>query len=119
MTERGDELVEGAAERFERAADRAASQPTVPDMAAGELRDDASFLRQLKPSLVRARIRGEAPDDLPPAQAAAAPSGPQVRAQPASDGEGPNPFLVIGAALALGIVLAKIVDWRGHAHPRR
>ena len=29
-----------------------------------------------------------------------------------------NPFLVIGIALATGILLAKIVDWRGHAHPR-
>jgi hypothetical protein len=25
---------------------------------------------------------------------------------------------VIGVALAAGIVLAKALDWRGHAHPR-
>ena len=30
----------------------------------------------------------------------------------------PNPFLVAAAALALGILAAKLVDWRGHAHPR-
>jgi len=26
--------------------------------------------------------------------------------------------LIVGAALVAGIVLAKVVDWRGHAHPR-
>ena len=31
---------------------------------------------------------------------------------------GPNPFLIAAAAFALGIVAAKLVDWRGHAHPR-
>jgi hypothetical protein len=35
-----------------------------------------------------------------------------------SKGGGPNPFLIAGVALAAGIALAKIVDWRGHAHPR-
>jgi len=32
---------------------------------------------------------------------------------------GSGPFIVVGAALAAGIVLAKFIDWRGHAHPRR
>jgi hypothetical protein len=31
---------------------------------------------------------------------------------------GPSPLLVIGVAFALGVVLAKWIDWRGHAHPR-
>jgi len=31
---------------------------------------------------------------------------------------GPSPWAVIGAALATGYVLAKVLDWRGHAHPR-
>jgi hypothetical protein len=34
-------------------------------------------------------------------------------------GGGPNPWLVIGAAFAAGILAAKVIDWRGHAHPRR
>jgi hypothetical protein len=46
----------------------------------------------------------------------AAPNGPQVPRKPSS---GPNPFLVAGAAFAVGSVLAKLIDWRGHAHPRR
>jgi hypothetical protein len=33
-------------------------------------------------------------------------------------GGGPNPFVVIGIAFLLGVLLAKIIDWRGHAHPR-
>jgi hypothetical protein len=32
---------------------------------------------------------------------------------------GPSPWLVLGAAFAAGMLAAKIVDWRGHAHPRR
>jgi hypothetical protein len=31
---------------------------------------------------------------------------------------GPNPFLIAAAAFAVGIVAAKLVDWRGHSHPR-
>jgi hypothetical protein len=43
-----------------------------------------------------------------------APSGPQLppRAQ------GINPFLVLAGALATGIVLAKLVEWRFHAYTR-
>ena len=41
-------------------------------------------------------------------------SSPQKSAK-----RGPNPFVVAGAAFAAGTVLAKLIDWRGHAHPRR
>ena len=30
-----------------------------------------------------------------------------------------SPLAVLAAALAAGVVLAKWIDWRGHAHPRR
>jgi hypothetical protein len=29
-----------------------------------------------------------------------------------------SPLVVIGAALLGGIALAKLIDWRSHAHPR-
>jgi len=29
-----------------------------------------------------------------------------------------NPLPIIGAALGAGFMLAKLIDWRGHAHPR-
>ena len=54
-----------------------------------------------------------------------APSEPQItapRRKPKAKGRrrggGPNPFLVAGLALAAGIAIAKVIDWRGHAHPR-
>jgi hypothetical protein len=29
-----------------------------------------------------------------------------------------NPVALVGAAFAAGVLLAKVLDWRGHAHPR-
>ena len=47
-------------------------------------------------------------------------SSPQLGARPKARKKsgGPSPWVVVGAALAAGIVLAKWIDWRGHAHPR-
>ncbi len=115
---KADQLVDGAADRLQAFANQAVAEGGFMAKLAEPLADDASFLRQLKPSLIRARIKGEAPTGLPPRQGTLAPSGPQL-AKPASGaGGGPNPFLVIGAAFVAGIVLAKVIDWRGHAHPR-
>jgi hypothetical protein len=52
--------------------------------------------------------------DKPSGNGRHAPSGPQLRPR---DG-GINPFLVLAGALATGIVLAKLVEWRVHAHAR-
>ena len=101
---------------------------------ASDLADDAEFVRKMKPSLVAARIRGEPAtngrvrSDLPEPEAPAGP-GPQAQAAPEPGarpaakpkrkrGNGPNPFVVAGVALVAGIFVAKLVDWRGHAHPR-
>jgi hypothetical protein len=81
---------------------------------AQPLAEDAVFVRKLKPSLIRARMRGELPVDGKPPQVQA-PTPPAQR--PARSG-GPNPFAVIGAAAGAGLALAKLIDWRGHAHPR-
>ena len=43
-----------------------------------------------------------------------APNGPQIPRPK----QRMNPFVVLGGALATGIVLAKLIDWRAHAHPR-
>jgi hypothetical protein len=84
-----------------------------------ELAEDAEFLRKLKPELIKKRVQGEAPTDQAPTEIKRAPSGPQLgtRPKPKKTG-GPNPFLVVGAALLTGVALAKWLDWRGHAHPR-
>jgi hypothetical protein len=101
-----------------------AGQGGLKDRLASELADDADFLRKLKPELIKKRMKGEAPTDQQPTQAAPpAPSGPQLGthpkpAKPSSGGGGAMPFIVVGAALAAGIFVAKWLDWRGHAHPR-
>ena len=69
---------------------------------------------------MKARAKGEAPTNEKPGEVRAAPVGPQLgkRPKPKRSG-GPNPFVVAAAALAVGIVVAKWIDWRGHAHPKR
>ena len=47
----------------------------------------------------------------------AAPSGPQHG--PRNKSRGPSPFVVAGAAFGIGTLLAKLIDWRSHSHPRR
>lgn len=112
---RADLLVDKAAARLQEIADRAAREGGVAAKLAQPLADDAAFLRKLKPSLIVARAKGEAPTDGKPAHGAVAPSGPQLGRRPKAKG-GPNPFLVVGIALAAGIVLAKILDWRGRGN---
>ncbi|MEX0816521.1 MAG: hypothetical protein WD027_03680, partial [Gaiellales bacterium] len=87
---KGDAVVEKGASKLQRLANQAARTGRLRSRLAQPLAEDAAFLRKLKPSLMVTRAKGE----------------------------GPNPFLVLGIALAAGIALAKIVDWRGHAHPR-
>lgn len=115
---KADLLVDRAADRIQELANRAAAEGGLKAKLADELADDAAFLRKLKPSLIVARARGEAPTDQKPAHGTVAPSGPQLGRRPTRKGSGPSPFLVIGVALAAGILLAKVIDWRSHAHPR-
>jgi hypothetical protein len=116
---KADQLIDRAANRLSEAADRAAAQGGLTAKLAEPLADDAAFLRKLKPSLIVARAKGEAPTDMPAGSGApTAPTRPQLGRRPKRSGEGPSPFLVIGAALVAGVVIAKLIDWRGHAHPR-
>jgi hypothetical protein len=117
---KADQLIDRAADRLRGVADRAAAQGGLTARLAEPLAEDAAFLRKLKPSLIVARAKGEAPIDQPAGSGTpTAPTRPQLGRRPKKGaGGGPSPFLVIGAALVAGIVLAKVVDWRGHAHPR-
>ncbi len=116
---KGDEAVEKGADKLDALADKAAARGGLASKLADELADDASFLRKLKPSLIAARAKGEAPKNREPGSTKVrAPSGPQHRPR-TSGTDGPNPFVVAGAAFGLGSLLAKAIDWRGHAHPRR
>ena len=116
---KGDRAIESGADKLEQLSGKAAAKGGVTGKLAGELADDASFLRKLKPSLMVKRAKGELPKNQEPGATArpAAPSGPQHG--PRQTKGGPNPFVVAGAAFGVGSLLAKLIDWRSHAHPRR
>jgi hypothetical protein len=112
-----DQAVESAADKLARFIRDSQSSGGVKAKVGAALAGDPEFVRKLKPSLVKARITGEAATPRGPA----APSGPQLERPPAPRAKrtgGPSPWVVIGAAFAAGFMLAKVVDWRGHAHPR-
>jgi hypothetical protein len=118
----GDQQVDRLADKLQALADRSAAEGGTKAKLAQPLADDAEFLRKLKPSLIKARAKGEAPTNQNPTAGVVAPSGPQLRKRrsrkPRTAGGGPGPWVVVGVCLAAGIVLAKWIDWRGHAHPR-
>jgi len=118
-----DQKVERVANKLQQLANQMAGEGGMKAKLAEPLADDADFLRKLKPSLIKARAKGEAPTNQEPGKPTVAPSSPQLGSRPKSKkkkggGGGPSPLLIVGAALVAGIVLAKWVDWRGHAHPR-
>lgn len=118
-----DQKVDQWADALQRQADKAAANGGSTEKLAQLLADDAAFLRKLKPSLIRARLKGQAPTNQKPAEGTVAPSGPQLGDRPeptgGKDDKGSlNPFLVVGAAFVAGVFVAKWIDWRGHAHPR-
>jgi hypothetical protein len=122
---KADVLVERGAAGLESLSRKAGAKGGFAAKLADELADDATFLRKLKPSLIKARAKGRAPIVRATDREPQAPGAPQIasprpkpKAKKRRKGGGPNPFLVAGVALAAGIALAKVIDWRGHAHPR-
>jgi hypothetical protein len=118
-----DEKIDSAANKLEELSRQNASEPGLKGKLGAQLEEEAEFLRKLKPSLIKARAKGELPTNEPPGATRSAPAGPQLGRRPKptpkrGGGGGPNPWLVAGVALAAGIALAKWIDWRGHAHPR-
>jgi hypothetical protein len=102
-----DQTVERAANKLQQLATELAGEGGLKAKLAEPLTEDADFIRKMKPSLIKARAKG------------AAPTSPKLGKRPKPKrGGGPNPWLVAGVALAAGIVLAKWIDWRGHAYPR-
>jgi hypothetical protein len=114
-----DQTVERAAKKLQQLANQLAGEGGLKAKLAQPLAEDADLIRKMKPSLIKARAKGEAPTNLKPGRGTVAPSSPQLGARPKTKkSAGPTPWIVVGAALAAGIVLAKWIDWRGHAHPR-
>ncbi|HKC21849.1 MAG TPA: hypothetical protein VKB64_04970 [Gaiellaceae bacterium] len=113
-----DQKVERAANKLQRFANELAGEGGVKAKLAEPLAEDADFIRKLKPSLIKARARGEAPTNQPPGKAPLSSTLGQQPKRKKKRGGSPTPFIVVGAALVAGIVLARWIDWRGHAHPR-
>ena len=114
---RVDETIDRAADKLQELAEKAAAQNGLKAKLAEPLAEDAAFLRKLKPSLIAARARGEAPTNERPAAGTVVPPARPTPPKTKREG-GPNPWLVAGVALAAGIVLARWIDWRGHGLPR-
>jgi hypothetical protein len=120
VTTKADQVVDRGADKLDELAERAAADDGVKAKLSDELAGDAEFLRKLKPSLMVKRAKGEAPTNEKPGEQRSAPAGPQLgtRSKPSSKRKGPSPWAVLGGAIVGGYFLAKVVDWRGHAHPR-
>ena len=121
---KADLVVERSAQRLQHLADKAAARGDgVGEWLAEELRDDAAFLRKLKPSLIKARAKSQAaksPEPEAEAPPPSAPSSPQLGKRPKKKRRkggkgGPPPIAIVGAAFVAGIVLAKVISWRGSA----
>jgi hypothetical protein len=117
---KADLFVERGATRLQELARKAAQRGDgIGEWLAEELNEDAAFLRRLQPSLIAARARGERPATPP---TPSTPSPPPRASKPKKEKKrrsgGPSPIVIVGAAFAAGILIAKVVDWRGHAHPR-
>jgi len=118
---KADLLLERGASRLQQLAQRAAQRGDgIGEWLSEELTEDAAFLRKLKPSLIAARAKGEQPatPPTPPPPSGSRPEKPKKEKKKREKSGGPSPVLIVGAAFAAGILLAKVVDWRGHAHPR-
>jgi hypothetical protein len=102
-----DQKVEAVADKVRDLADRMAAEGGIKSQLAEQLADDADLIRKMKPSLIKARAKGEAPKNTRP------PATPKAKRK-----GGPNPWLVVGVALAAGIFVATWIDWRGHGDSR-
>ena len=112
---KADHAVEKSADSLDHLAGKAADRHDgVGQWLAKELKNDAAFLRKLKPSLIKARAQSKKGKDAP-----SAPSGPQLAASSPKkkrrNRKAPPPVVIVGAALVAGVVLAKVIDWRSHA----
>lgn len=111
---KGDALIDRGADGLRQLSVKAARRGGMASKLAQPLAEDSVFLRKLKPSLIKQRAKGAAPTN----GAAHDAVPPLPEPERTNTGNGPNPFAVIVGAAAAGFAVAKVVDWRGHAHPR-
>jgi hypothetical protein len=111
---KADQALDSAADKVAGFVREARGAGGIKGKLGDAFADDPEFIRKLKPTLIKARAKGQKPVEPAPQ----APSGPQIERPKAKRRGGPSPWLVVGAAFAAGYLLAKTFDWRGHAPPR-
>ena len=116
-----DQTVERAANKLQQLANQLAGEGGFKAKLAQPLAEDADLIRKMKPSLIKARAKGEAPTNQKPGQAHGRAVGPQLGARPKPKKKGAA-GRIPGSSSAShsppASSLAKWIDWRGHAHPR-
>ena len=115
---KADQAVESAAEKLDEFVRHARGDGGAKAKLENYHERDPEILRKLKPRQIAARLRGGNPKVEPRAGDMSSPSHDGRPAPPKPKSSGPNAILVIGAAFAVGILVAKVIDWRSHAHPR-
>ncbi len=113
---RGDQALEHAADTLETFVRESQRQGGLKAKVGEAFAEDPEFLRRLKPSLVKSRVQGKPVAE--PAAGAPLPKAPRPPRTQKAKSDGPSPWLVLGLAFAVGLAAAKVLDWRGHAHPR-
>ena len=119
---KADAALDHASDRLRDLSEGLDERGGVPGKLAEPLAEDADFLPKLKPSLIEERLKENPTGSESPSETRPSPT-PSSRAKKKASGKrgkggGKKVVPLVGAAFGAGIVLAKIVDWRGHAHPR-
>jgi hypothetical protein len=96
-----DRAVEGAAARLDALASRAAEKGGPVAKVAPTLQEDADFLHKMTPSKVRRRVRS--------------PQAVESRRRKRRPARPSGGLAAVGAAFVLGVLVAKLVDWRSYA----
>jgi len=73
-----DQTVERAAAKLQQLANQFAGEGGLKSKLAQPLAEDADLIRKMKPSLIKARAKGEAPTNQKPGRPVVAPSSPQI-----------------------------------------
>lgn len=123
---KADAAIDRAAERLRDLSDRLDERGGVSEKLAEPLAEDADFLPKLKPSLVEERLKENPTGSEPPPAAPSPPrpapfsGGRRTRKAPSGkdDAGGSKALPLVAGAFGAGVLLAKVIDWRGHAHPR-
>lgn len=121
---KADAALDSASDRLRDLSGRLDERGGVPGKLAEPLAEDADFLPKLKPSLVKERLKDDPTGSSPAAEAPStgkrrhSSRAEKKRSGGGKQGGARKTLSLVGAAFGAGVVLAKIIDWRGHAHPR-